>query len=50
MWHGLWPDREEKDVPIIHITNGIHAPTWTAPELLILYQKYLGRDILDRYN
>jgi glycogen phosphorylase len=50
MWQGLWPDREEKDVPIIHITNGIHAPTWTAPELIDLYQKYLGRGFLDRYN
>ncbi len=50
MWHGLWPDREEQAVPIMHITNGIHAPTWTAPELVALYQKYLGRGIFGRYD
>jgi starch phosphorylase len=33
MWQSLWPDRPEDDVPIGHITNGVHAPTWRAPEL-----------------
>lgn len=28
MFRGLWPEREEKDVPIGSITNGVHAPTW----------------------
>lgn len=28
MFHALWPEREEKDVPIGSITNGVHAPTW----------------------
>jgi glycogen phosphorylase len=50
MWHGLWPDRAEKDVPITHITNGVHAPTWIAPEMLELYYKYLGRDIFEKYD
>jgi glycogen phosphorylase len=50
MWHGIWPDRAEKDVPIVHVTNGIHAPTWIAPEMLALYKKYLGRDIFEKYD
>jgi glycogen phosphorylase len=33
MWHPLWPDRPEDDVPITHVTNGVHAGTWLAPEL-----------------
>ena len=33
MWHGLWPDRPVDEVPIGHITNGIHVPTWVHPEL-----------------
>jgi starch phosphorylase len=33
MWQPLWPERSEDDVPIGHITNGVHAPTWRAPEL-----------------
>ena len=28
MWHDLWPDRAVADVPITHVTNGVHVPTW----------------------
>jgi starch phosphorylase len=34
MFRGLWPGFDESDVPIGSITNGVHAPTWTARELL----------------
>jgi starch phosphorylase len=34
MFHGLWPDRPVSEVPIGHITNGVHEETWTAPEIL----------------
>jgi starch phosphorylase len=44
MWHGLWPGVAEDEVPISHITNGIHVPTWVAPELYNLFAKYLGND------
>ena len=44
MWHGLWPESQEAAVPISHITNGVHMPTWIAPELVQLYDKYLGLD------
>jgi starch phosphorylase len=50
MWHGLWPESGPEAVPITHVTNGVHAPTWTAPEMCGLFQKYLGSDILDRYE
>jgi starch phosphorylase len=46
MWHNLWPDNAEEQVPIIHVTNGIHIPTWIAQEMGNLYEKYLGRDWL----
>jgi glycogen phosphorylase len=36
MFHDLWPGFDESDVPIGSITNGVHAPTWTARELLEL--------------
>jgi starch phosphorylase len=48
MWHGLWPDLPEDEVPIIHVTNGIHMPTWVAFENRQLYEKYLGQDWMDR--
>jgi starch phosphorylase len=36
MFNGLWPDFDEAEVPIGSITNGVHAPTWVARELLAL--------------
>ncbi|MBD1878632.1 alpha-glucan family phosphorylase [Coleofasciculus sp. FACHB-T130] len=44
MWNILYPDRSEEKVPIGHITNGVHARTWTAPLMGDLYSKYLGED------
>ena len=34
MFADLWPGFDEDDVPIGSITNGVHAPTWTARELV----------------
>jgi starch phosphorylase len=50
MWQGLWPEGKEDDVPISHITNGIHLPTWVAPEMRRLYEKHLGHDVSKRYD
>ncbi|HKZ81237.1 MAG TPA: alpha-glucan family phosphorylase [Pyrinomonadaceae bacterium] len=44
LWQKLWPERTITEVPIIHITNGVHAPTWVAPLIGSLYQKYIGDD------
>lgn len=44
MWNILYPDRSEEKVPIGHITNGVHARTWTAPLMGDLYSQYLGED------
>jgi starch phosphorylase len=42
MWTGLYPDRPEDAVPIGHITNGVHVPTWLAPQMFRLYDRHLG--------
>jgi starch phosphorylase len=44
MWSYLWPDIPVDDVPIQHITNGVHLSTWLAPEMRDIYDKYLGHD------
>ncbi|MGE0822517.1 MAG: alpha-glucan family phosphorylase [Candidatus Binatia bacterium] len=44
MWQRLWPNTPTDQVPIRAITNGVHTPTWIAPELDRLYDKYLGPD------
>ncbi|MFQ5931485.1 MAG: alpha-glucan family phosphorylase, partial [Nitrospiraceae bacterium] len=42
MWRSLWPGLPEEQVPIRSVTNGIHVPTWIAPEMNQLYCQYLG--------
>jgi glucan phosphorylase len=33
LWQRLWPTRQLSEIPITHVTNGVHAPTWMAPLL-----------------
>jgi len=47
LWRGLWPDKPVASVPISHVTNGVHAPTWVAPLMRALYEKYVGPDWAD---
>ena len=42
MWTGLFPGKPEDAVPIGHITNGVHVPTWLAPQMFRLYDRHLG--------
>ena len=42
MWQPLWPDFLEEEIPIHHITNGIHTSTWVAGKLAELFDTYLG--------
>lgn len=47
MWRQLWPDLPEEKVPIDHVTNGIHIPTWIDRRLGdVILNKYLGRNWL----
>ena len=36
MFAGLWPGFDTTEVPIGSVTNGVHTPTWVAPEILLL--------------
>ncbi|MBC8876716.1 MAG: alpha-glucan family phosphorylase [Planctomycetes bacterium] len=40
-WAHLWPWREEKEIPIGHITNGVHIPSWLASQMRQLYDHHL---------
>ena len=44
LWQKLWPGKPLEEVPIGHITNGVHAPTWVSPLLRYLLEKYVGQD------
>ncbi len=41
MWKNLWPYRSEEEVPIGHITNGVHVNTWLAQQMRVLYDRVL---------
>ncbi|MCA9061291.1 MAG: alpha-glucan family phosphorylase, partial [Planctomycetaceae bacterium] len=41
MWAHLWPWRSAEEIPIGHITNGVHVPTWLATQMRVLYDRVL---------
>ncbi|MFH8452037.1 alpha-glucan family phosphorylase [Streptomyces fungicidicus] len=42
MFAGLWPGFDAEEVPITSVTNGVHAPTWVAPEVYRLGARQIG--------
>jgi len=42
IFSGVWPQYPVEDIPIGAITNGVHVPSWVAPDIAILYNRYLG--------
>jgi len=41
MWTHLWPGRPEDEIPITHVTNGIHSASWISPEHALLFERYV---------
>ena len=50
MWKFLWSDRAVKDVPIQHVTNGVHTRNWMARRMNNLLEKHLGEDWYDNLD
>ena len=48
MWSHLWPWHVEEDVPIGHITNGVHVPSWLAYQMHQLYDRNFPVDWFKR--
>ena len=48
MWNDLWPDRAVDEVPIGHVTNGVHIPTWIGAPMRELLDRHLGAGWADR--
>lgn len=43
MWQTIWPGVPQEEVPITHVTNGVHARTWLDPDLMQLFDQHLGQ-------
>ena len=41
LWQKLWSGKQVHDIPITHVTNGVHAPTWVSPLLRDLFERYV---------
>lgn len=50
MWSFLWQDKKDEEVPIDHITNGIHTETWLARRMGLLFSRFLGADWADHLD
>jgi len=44
MFTGMWPGYMTDELHIGYVTNGVHLPTWLAPEWKKLYEKTFGKD------
>jgi len=42
MWRNVWPGVPEEEVPIIHVTNGVHTRSWLSRQMSDLFNRYLG--------
>ena len=47
MWKHLWPERSTSEIPIGHITNGVHIGSWISPRHSRLYNRYLSSQWLN---
>ncbi|HEX9560697.1 MAG TPA: alpha-glucan family phosphorylase [Candidatus Dormibacteraeota bacterium] len=47
LWKDAWRGLPETQVPIGSVTNGVHMPTWVAPEIADLLRRYVGPDWWD---
>jgi glycogen phosphorylase len=50
MWQFVWPHLTSENVPIGHVTNGVHTRTWLSPELDELFKRHLGVDWYERLD
>jgi glycogen phosphorylase len=44
MWQNVWTGQSPQMIPVSHVTNGVHGPTWIADEWRGLFERYLSQD------
>lgn len=47
MWKDLWPGLPKEEIPVKHITNGVHPRTWLSHDLTDLLDRYFGPRFYD---
>ncbi|MCK9328369.1 MAG: alpha-glucan family phosphorylase [Candidatus Cloacimonetes bacterium] len=46
MWNKIYPELFQSEVPITHITNGVHLQTWMSKQLTSIFNRYVGPEYL----
>ncbi|MBN1442469.1 MAG: alpha-glucan family phosphorylase, partial [Planctomycetes bacterium] len=47
MWRRIWPGIPERELPISHVTNGVHTQSWLSDEFARLFERHMGPQWLD---
>ena len=42
MWQHMWPGMPDHEIPIGHVTNGVHGRSWVSHELVEIFDRYIG--------
>jgi len=42
LWRDVWPGVPDDEIPIAHVTNGVHPQSWISDDMRTLYDRYLG--------
>jgi len=50
MWQKLWPGRQTEEVPIYHVTNGVHINSYISRHKNALLERYVAADWIDRQS
>jgi len=50
MWQVVWSDTPEDQIPITSVTNGVHAPTWIGNEMVLMFDRYLGPEWVEKHD
>jgi starch phosphorylase len=50
MWASMWPNVAARDRPVHTVTNGVHVPSWIAPDMARLFDRYLQTAWRDHHD
>jgi glycogen phosphorylase len=50
MWSQIWPSVPERESLLRTVTNGVHVPTWIAPDMVKLFERHLGANWKDQHD
>src|SRR3984893_11191197 len=50
MWASMWPNVAAGDRPVNTVTNGVHVPSWIAPDMARLFDRHLQTAWRDHHD